>query len=114
MAARQPTTGRPRGHGFAPDGPIGLPQAGEHEDVGRPVQGGHAFRGQGTVDDHPPGQVRPGQPGSHTGAVAGIGAVVPGQVQGGQPGRVQFLRASPDGKWLTAVPVFGTKLVLFG
>ena len=39
------------------------------------------------MEDHPPGQVRPGQPGSHAGAVAGVGAVVPGQVQGGQPGR---------------------------
>jgi hypothetical protein len=39
------------------------------------------------VEDHPPGQVGPGQPVPDAGRVAGVGAVVPGQVQGGQPVR---------------------------
>jgi translation initiation factor IF-2 len=39
------------------------------------------------VEDHPPGQVGPGQPVPDAGRVAGVGAVVPGQVQGSQPVR---------------------------
>ena len=39
------------------------------------------------MDDHPPGQVGPGQPVPDAGPVARVGPVVAGQVQDGQPVR---------------------------